>query len=352
MLFFSPYGFPGQGGGGGFFFLSSRRSDGWSTEDPVPPQSVTNNEAGCVSAYFPLVTPEITNWVLADGDGQGHRMEGIQGAQPQEHYCATDEPALVEGEPQGFQNLFLHDPGAAVEAGSYQLIDTPPLGAPVNQSACTPRACDAWAQGASEDLSHVVFTEAAQLTAEAPEITEPTESGPTNDWSEDLYVWSGGTVRLVTVLPGGSAAAGTLANGNVPHQDYGGRGSATWTHAISTDAEHVAFEVEVQGNRDLYVRENPSEPQSAREDERCVEPAKACTVHLDASQGGTDPAAATSSGPAATAPECSSPTNAISSQARTQRPAAPTFTNTTSNERKANASRTSPPARKRRACGA
>jgi hypothetical protein len=280
LLFFSPYGFPGQGGGG-FFFLASRGPDGWSTEDPVPPQSATNNEAGCTNAYFPLVTPELTNWVFADGYGQGERKEGFQAIK--EDGCPTDEPALVEGEPQGFQNLFLHDLGAGVEASSWRLIDTPqgaPEGASVN---------DAWAQGASEDLSRVVFTEAARLTPDAPAITPPLpqplsaeeqrEEHWSDDSSEDLYVWSAGVVRLVTVLPDGSAVAGTLANGNAPHVVYVAPGSATWTHAISSDAGRVAFEAEGS----LYVRENPQQPPQ----EECATPASACTVQLDASQGGT-----------------------------------------------------------------
>ena len=278
LLFFAPYGFPGQGGGG-FFFIASRGPDGWLTEDPVPPESVTNNEAGCVNAYFPLVTPELTNWVFADGYGQGDRKEGIQEA-IEEQFCPTDEPELVQGEPQGFQNLFLHDPGVGVEAGSYQLINMPqraPEGVKVN---------DAWAQGASEDLSRVVFTEAAQLTPEAPAITPPKEGGPSRDSSEDLYVWSDGLVRLVTVLPSlvtvlpnGLPAAGTLANANVPHQFFGGLGTATFTHAVSNDAARVAFEAE----ENLYVRENPQQPPEAE----CTSPASACTVQLDASQGGT-----------------------------------------------------------------
>ena len=269
LLFFSPYGFPGQGGGG-FFFLASRGAAGWLTEDPVPPQSVTNNGAGCVSAYFPLVTPELTNWVLAEGYAQGERKEG-EGEAIGEQDCPTDEPRLVEGEPQGFQNLFLHDSGAGAEAGSWQLIDTPE-GAKVN---------DAWAQGASEDLSRVVFTEAAQLTPEAPAIRPPKDDNPTRDWSEDLYVRSGeGVVRLVTVLPppGEHAVWGTLANGNVPHLDFGGLGSATFTHAISSDAGRVAFEAEGS----LYVRENPQQPP---EDE-CTTPAAACTVQLDKGAAG------------------------------------------------------------------
>ena len=137
LLFYSPYGLAGAVSDG-FFFLSTRGPAGWSTENMIPPQSVSNNEAGCSSAYVPLRAPEFTNWVLADGYGQGDRGGAIN-----ENYCATDEPLLLEGEPQGFQNLFLHDAGAGVQAGSYQLIDTL-AGAPAGTAAD-----DAWAQGAS-----------------------------------------------------------------------------------------------------------------------------------------------------------------------------------------------------------
>jgi hypothetical protein len=272
VLSFSTYPLAG-GGSYGVFSLASRGPEGWSSEDLVPPQSAAANQAGCTSAYFPLTTQELTNWVLADGDGQGERFEYNQGYY-QEELCGTDEPTLVAGEPQGFQNLFLHDPGAAIYAGSYQLIDTPqraPEGARLN---------DAWAQGASEDLSRVVFTEAAQLTPRAPVIVPPASPPVSEDDgpSEDVYMWSGGTVRLVTVLPDGEAVAGSLADADRPH-DGKERGSATFTHAVSSDAERVAFEAD--GN--LYVRENPQQPPEAE----CTTPATACTVQLDARDGGT-----------------------------------------------------------------
>jgi hypothetical protein len=273
LLVFSTYPLAGAGSYG-VFSLASRTPGGWSSEDPVPPQSVASNQAGCTSAYFPLTTPELTNWVLADGDGQGDRFEFNDGYY-QEEFCATDEPELVAGEPQGSQNLFLHDAGAGIDTGSYQLIDS-------LQSA--PEAAhlrDAWAQGASEDLSRVVFTEATQLTPQAPAIVPPPFSpGEAEDYgpSEDVYMWSGGIVRLVTVLPDGEAVAGALANADRPH-DGRMAGTATFTHAISSDAERVAFEAE--GN--LYVRENPQQP-PVRE---CATAAMACTVQLDARQGGT-----------------------------------------------------------------
>jgi hypothetical protein len=269
LWFFSTYGLPGAASDGAFF-LASRGAGGWSSEDPVPPQSVTNSGDGCFNAYFPLRTPEFTGWVLADGYGQGE----APGYKLQNH-CATDEPALVETEPPGLQNLFLHEEGAGFEAGRYQLINTP-RSAPKGASPD-----DAWAQGASYDLSRVVFTEAAQLTPEAPAITPPENGNADHGPSEDLYMWSGGVVRLVTVLPGGAAVAGSLANGDVPHDEGppAGDGAGTFTHSVSGDGAHVAFEA--QGN--LYVRENAQQPP---EDE-CSTPVRACTVQLDAAEGGS-----------------------------------------------------------------
>ena len=269
MLYFSTYGLPGAASDGAFF-LASRGLNGWLIEDPVPPQSVTNSGDGCFNAYFPLRTPEFSDWVLADGYGQGEPPE-----YKLQSHCATDEPALVEAEPPGLQNLFLHESGAGFEAGHYQLINTP-RSAPEGASAD-----DAWAQGASEDLSRVVFTEAARLTPDAPAITAPVSGSADHGPSEDLYMWSGGTVRLVTVLPGGAALAGSLANGDVPHDEGppAGVGAATFTHAVSSDGAHVAFEA--GGN--LYVRENAQQPPEGE----CSTPAQACTVALDAGEGGS-----------------------------------------------------------------
>jgi len=274
-MFYSTYGLQGAPGYS-YNDLSIRGPHGWSTEDPVPPQSVSNYGAVCSNAYFPLVTPELTNWVLADGDDQQDHFteENAQGSS-----CGTDEPELVEGEPQEYQNLFLHNPGVGFEAGSYQLIDTL-AGAPEEAGLG-----DAWAQGASEDLSTVVFTESARLSPEAPTIRPPdnvhvTRRGGIN-WgrSEDLYVWSAGVVRLVTILPGGGVAvAGELPYAAVPHETPDAVGAATYTHAVSNDGRRIVFEAE----ETLYDRENPQQP---REGE-CATPASACTVQLDAGQGG------------------------------------------------------------------
>jgi len=250
LSYFSPFGLPGSTSDGSYF-LSRRGSAGWSTENLVPPQSVSNSGVGCFNAYFPLFTAELSRGVFADGFGQG-----LIAAPKGEIDCATDDPLLVAGEPQELQNLFQRE---IASTPSYRLVNVTPAGVPPSQ---------AWAQAASADLSEVVFDEEAQLTPEAP-------------LGDDLYMWSDGTVRLVTFLPGGTPVQGRLGNGGTPYGAVG-VGAGTYTHAVSGDGSRVFFEAEEA----LYVREHPELP--ARENE-CSTPASACTVELDATQGGVDP---------------------------------------------------------------
>ncbi len=234
----APPGSPSDGP----YFLSRRTPTGWSTEDLIPAHSPTSSDL-CYNGYTPAYSPDLSKAILAVGWGQD---EG--------HDCGGDEPLLVAGEPQGFQNLFLRDN----ESASYQLIDSTPVGT-------SPK--DAWFQTASADLSHTVFDEEAKLTPEAPA-------------GDDLYESTGGVVRLVTFLPDGTPVQGSLANAH----DYSGfkQPHPTFTHAVSADGSRVFF----VANGNLYVRENAEREQSPFDGKgECAEAAKACTVQVDASQG-------------------------------------------------------------------
>jgi hypothetical protein len=59
-------------------------------------------------------------------------------------------------------------------------------------------------------------------------------------------------------------------------------------HVISSNGERIFFTA--AGTGQLYVRENPLEPQSAMSGGACTEPSKACTIRISAPEGGvTDP---------------------------------------------------------------
>jgi hypothetical protein len=247
LAFYSTFVPPSGSVSDGPYYLSTRGPDGWVTENTVPPQTTNNSGRTCFNAYPAIYSPNLEASIMADGWGQeGHPFNQV------ENDCGHDEPSLVAGEPQGVQNLFLR----GGEPAAYELIDAAPMGTPN----------DAWFQGASEDLHHVVFSEEAELTPEAPA-------------GEDLYdSSSGGAVRLVTILPDGEAVQGELAEADKPDPHLGGPGSEDFTHAVSADGSRVFF---VAGGS-LYVRENPEQPPH----EECASAAKACTIQLDAAEAG------------------------------------------------------------------
>jgi len=229
------------------FFLASRGSEKWSTIGLVPPQTPEYGVV-CVNAFVGAYSPELTSWILGDGYGQ------LGSGDPDEE-CGRDDPSLVENEPLGFQNLFLREGPTA----PYQLIDVTPSGV---------QSRDAWFQAASSGLNHVVFDEDAALTPGAPV-------------GDDLYMWSGGSVRLVSVLPDGTAAKGTIANEAQKEEGFLRLGAETFTHAISTDGSRVFFDA----NGNLYMRERPYSEQSAlRNVTECTEADKACTLQIDAGE--------------------------------------------------------------------
>ena len=219
-------------------YLATRGGSGWSSENVIPPQSYTalycpSQEGTSRPDEIPAYSADMSKGVLQDGGEQrlkGQESQGGRGG------CGAEVVEVVSGEPRGYENLLLRDN----TTGAYQLINlTPPGVTPAN----------AHFKGASSDLGHVVFSEHAQLTSNAPAGVE------------DLYEWTGGALRLVTVLPNGTPVAGSLAG---ERSLRAGRllGGA---HAVSADGSRIFFTA--AGN--LYVRVRG-----------------VSTVQLDASQAG------------------------------------------------------------------
>jgi hypothetical protein len=265
IAYYSKAGAPPGSPTYGPYFLAKRGPSGWSTEDVIPPQTTAS---GDLCHPFIDYSPDLSRGVLSDGWnwGEGYpRYNDDSGSQN----CSHDEPELVEGEPRGAQNLFLRDN----EARSYRLVNVTPLGL---------AARDAYFQGGSTDLSHIVFTSPLPLTAGAP--TPPAQPAANEAVGEDLYEWVDGRVQLLTVLPGGEPTWGLLANGSESHKVT----DATVTHAVSADGERaffyaggeIASEHYLGGN--LYLRTNAGQSPL----EECMSASRACTVQVDASQGG------------------------------------------------------------------
>ena len=169
MAFLSFDAFPGSVFDGSFY-RSARGAHSWVTQNLIPPQSTETGllcaTAGPVISAF---SSDESKAVLSDGNS----LIGT---------CGTDSPELVSGEPTGVANLFVRNN----TTNRFQLVDVTPNGV-------TPS--NANFDAGSADLSHVVFDENAALTSNAPA-------------GDNLYEWTGGAVRLVTVVGGTGCAPG------------------------------------------------------------------------------------------------------------------------------------------------
>jgi Tol biopolymer transport system component len=202
-------------------YVSRRGAGGWSTQNITPPYSsyLTSVEGPYWSLVF---TPELSMGVVeTNGGAVGARCE----------------------------NLYLAD----IASSSYQQM---------TNCGNAPEV-----QGASTDLSHIVFT--------------PERGGV-------LYEWVGGQLSKVDVANDGTSIKAQV--GGMP----GSIGSShsimkndRW-HAVSDDGLRIFFTDVEEGTADyeqLYVRENPEQLQSALGLQgECIESGKACTVEVSASQ--------------------------------------------------------------------
>ena len=214
-LSFNP--FPGSVAPGASV-LSTRGPTAWSSVNVIPPQS----EGSTLCTFFLAVAAnsnDLSKSILPDGYNQANN-------------CGTDDPELVPGEPRGVGNLFIRDNLTA----AYQLVSLNPVTGP---------PADAFLAAQTPSLSQVAFNEVAQLTPDAP-------AGVNN-----LYEWSGGSVKLVSVAPDGTPMGGGAS--------IAGRALGSARHAISDDGSKLFFQ---GGDGNLYVRVGGSH-----------------TVQVDASQG-------------------------------------------------------------------
>jgi hypothetical protein len=200
-------------------YVATRGPAGWSSQNMFPPTD-----------YYGFKCPRglsaFANKAAVFSEDLSKTLVKVDSAGGE---CGLD-PELVSGEPRGIgiKNWFVRDNAT----GAYQLIDAPEKGV-VGFVPATPSLL-----GESSDFSRIVFAEEAKLTDDAPAGVN------------DVYEWTAGHVRLATVLPGGTAVAGSFAG-------------------ISGDGSRVFFTAVTAGGGGLYARVGGTE-----------------TVQLDASEAG------------------------------------------------------------------
>jgi hypothetical protein len=197
---FSGAGTPGpQGAEQVNRYISRREAAGWSTQN-IQPRGIAYESGKRGNGAFSelLFTPDLSAGVLF-----------------------SEAVALVGGEAPGFDNLYAAD--LAANPVSYQTVSNvnPPNVPPYTESRGTfPEAA-----GASADLSHVVFQQAGNLTANA------------EGTAKHVYEWAAGELRLVDVPYAGASFVGIDQIGAPSLSQYA---QDAW-HAVSSDGLRVFF---------------------------------------------------------------------------------------------------------------
>jgi hypothetical protein len=152
----------------------------------------------------------------------------------------TDVPLTSDALPEDY-NFYVHD----FADGSYQLVTSGGLAGSGGYSGG-----EIYIYGASTDLSHIVFSFD----------------------SRSIYEWVDGRLSQVNIAPNGTEMAVS-----VPYA-----GITTLWRGVSDDGLRVVMSSEPE--HQLYVRENPEQPQSPLSGEECTVSSDACTVEVSASQ--------------------------------------------------------------------
>ncbi len=100
-----------------------------------------------------------------------------------------------------------------------------------------------------------------------------------------MYEWVGGQLSSVNIAPDGTGMSATAGGGDFNENNHI-LAEDKW-HAVSDNGLRVFMtntEEHAAGFRQLYVRENPEQPQSPLNGEECTDSSDACTVEVSASQ--------------------------------------------------------------------
>ncbi len=206
-------------------YVATRGAGGWVAEDVMPSESYDGIECPEFQAMF-AYSEQLTKGVVQVGGGSNASESGDGNHTEDPQSCNPEGRQVVGGEPVGYENLLVRDNAT----GTYQLVNALPSGVvPAN----------VYFQGASADLSHVIFTETSPLA-------EGAQYGV-----ENLYEWDEGALRLVSVLPDGTAVPGSLAAKAYPEAEG----------VVSSDGSHVLFTYggalydRIEGQRTVQIDE-------------------------------------------------------------------------------------------------
>lgn len=192
-------------------YLARREATSWGTRNLSP--ALLSGSYGLQSGDpFELLSADLSRGLLLNG---AHCRSGAEG-------CAVQNAPLPgSGAPPGFQDYYLVDLGTG---GAQALVTAADL-------AHTPLSAsqfDLELAGADPALGRVLISTCAALTTQAAEVAGAEGCDPA---AQNLYLWSGGGLSEVNVLPGQSQGTPGAAVAAPLGAIATGPARVFWTHA-------------------------------------------------------------------------------------------------------------------------
>jgi hypothetical protein len=221
----SAFSFGGaQGALGAGQYVSTRGADGWSTQNITTPLLSGSYGDEPDGTPYRIFSTDLTKALLSNGVRCRSVGTGCPVANP---------PLPGSGAPEGYRNYYLRTGAGGFEALlSSDDVSGLALGADEFEVSLA---------GVTPDLTHLVLSSCAKLTADATEVPAP---GGCEETEQNLYRWSGGGLTLLNLKP--AQATGTP-----------GAELAAPNGAISADGSRIYWTL----GGALYLREGATSKQ-------------------------------------------------------------------------------------------
>jgi hypothetical protein len=213
------FGAGAQGAPAGSQYLATRGAGGWRSSNITTPLLSGSYGDEPDGVPYQLFSSDLSTALLSNGERcRGDAAGGCPVANP---------PLPGSGAPAGFRDYYLRTP-----SGAFVSLLT---AADLTHTNLGPEQFELRLVGATPDLSHVVLSTCAALTADAVEVPAP---GGCDQADQNLYEWSGGPLSLVNGLPGeviGSLTSAKIAASSGAISADGSRVYFTWEGEIYLD---------------------------------------------------------------------------------------------------------------------
>jgi hypothetical protein len=211
-------------------YVSRRGPSGWSTDNVSPPLESAAYGDRPDGAPYRVFSADLSRGLLFGGLACRGGLEGCP---------APNMPLPGSGAPADYMAYYLRD----VTGGGFASLLS---AADVAHSSLAPAQLEVDLAAASPDLSHIVLSSCAALSADATEV--PGAPGRCDAESPNLYEWSAGGLRAVNLLPGASVTApgATIAAPLGAVADDGSR--IYWTDGSKLYLREAAETIEVGGS--------------------------------------------------------------------------------------------------------